>query len=167
MQQAKYILKGIWQLVINILLIACGLIQKIVLPGRSRKGNVLGSLFLFFIAIAEKIIAFEQNIFHSSWLIRNRFVRQGLIIATAFLFLVSSIEWTADPAIAVRTEKTETIQFHQIDKTAVHISTADRVRTLSQTTGEEFQYLPAFSPPLSKPVTLCFKRFLLLGNLRI
>ncbi len=152
---------------INILLISCDLIRKTVLPGRSRKGNVLGSIFIFFIAIAEKIILFEQNILHSSWLVKNRFVKQGLIIATTFLFLVSSVEWTADPAIATRTEKTETIQFPPTDRTAAHISNANRVRVLTQTTEENNQYPIVFSPPLSKSVPLSFKRFLLLGNLRI
>lgn len=167
MQKAKNILVEVWLLLIHIILTAYLLLKKIVLPGRNRKGNVLGSLFLFFITIAEKLIVFEQNILNSSWLIKNRFVKQGLIIASAFLFLISSVEWTAATAVSVRTEKTETIECNRIDKGSLHISAAHQVRVESQVTRKNSQCLVIFSPPLSKNVQVCLKRFLLLGNLRI
>ena len=122
MQNVKNIVKGTWFLLINILLTGYGLFKKIILPGRNRKGNVLGSVFLWFIDMVEKVIAFEKEIFHSSRIIKNRFVKQGLMIATVFLFLVSSIEWTTQSECSQKTEHEENTPTAKPEENFFHIS---------------------------------------------
>ena len=139
-----------------------------VLPGVHRKGNLISSLILFFIAFAEKIIAFEQDVLHSSWLLKNRFIKQGLIIAATFLFLLSSIEWTADNYPSMKTLETETGRVERIDKTVVNTRFWKLVTVeLPVKTGVEL-YPIIFSPLcLISGDPRLFKRFLYFRVFRI
>ncbi|HWB27678.1 MAG TPA: hypothetical protein VG738_19515 [Chitinophagaceae bacterium] len=78
---------------IDILLLLFNVIRQIVLPNRKRKGNILSSIFLFFILLAEKMIAFEKSLLQQPWLLKSRYIKRGLILTSIFLFLVSSFEW--------------------------------------------------------------------------
>lgn len=162
MTKAKNIIMGSWWLLVSILLTGYQVIRKMILPGRNRKGNVLGSLLLFFIEMAQKIIAFEQDILHSSWLAKNRFAKQGLIIATAFLFLVSSVEWTTGNYPLMKTVKTATVE--GMGKTNVNTKFG-KEGTVGVPLKTRFdQYPVIFSPPFHieyNPVNS--KRFLFLG----
>ncbi len=168
MVNVKNILKGIWFLLVNILLTGYGLLRKIILPSPNRKGNVLGSVFLWFIDIVERIIAFEKEIFHSSWLIRNRFVKQGLIIVTVFLFLLSSVEWTTNSYGIQNTEQEENVSVSKPAPTAVNILFSKQVSIIIPFKKKLPYYLCECSPPFYiasyLPPT---KRLLVLGALRI
>ena len=154
---------GTWWLLVSILLTGYQVIRKMILPGRNRKGNVLGSLFVFFIEIAQKIIAFEQEILQSSWLAKNRFVKQGLIIATAFLFLVSSVEWTTGSHPSMKT--VETARVEGMDKTVINNAQFGKEATIGLPVKSRVrQYPVVFSAPFHieyNPVDS--KRFLFLG----
>ena len=139
-----------------------------VLPGVHRKGNLISSLILFFIAFAEKIIAFEQDVLHSSWLLKNRFIKQGLIIAATFLFLLSSIEWTADNYSFMKILETETVRAERIDKTVVNIRSGKKVAVELPVKTEVELYPLVFSPLfLISRAPRLFKRFLYFRVLRI
>lgn len=153
---------GTCLLLVSILLTGNRVIRNMVLPGRNRKGNVLGSLFLFFIEMAQKIVAFEQDILHSSWLAKNRFAKQGLIIATAFLFLVSSVEWTTGNYPLMKT--VETARVEGMDKTVVNTKFGKAV-TVGVPVKRRFDQNPVtFSPPFYIEYNpFNSKRFLFLG----
>lgn len=154
---------GTWCLLVSILLTGYQVIRNIVLPGRNRKGNVLGSLFLFFIEMAQKIIAFEQDILHSSWLAKNRFVKQGLIFVTAFLFLVSSVEWTTGNYPSMKT--VETARVAGVDTTVINNTEFGKEMTIGLPVKSRFdQYHVVFSTPFHIEYNPVYnKRFLFLG----
>lgn len=167
MTNLKNIVRGTWFLLVNILLTGYGLLKKITLPSLNRKGNVLGSVFLWFIDIVERIIAFEKEIFHSSWLIRNRFVKQGLMIATVFLFLLSSIEWPSINEYSQKTEQEKNTAIEKREENTFHLSVtkqipiATRVREIIHHYPSEslHEIYATFSPPaLKKFLVFCVIR---------
>lgn len=167
MSETKNIIRGTWWLLVSILLTGYQVIRNMVLPGRNRKGNVLGSLFLFFIETAQKIIAFEQDILHSSWLAKNRFAKQGLIIATAFLFLVSSVEWTTGNYSSIKT--VETVRVEGMDNTIINRTQFGKKVTIGLPVKSRLdQYPVVFSTPFHIEYNPVYsKRFLLLRVLLI
>ena len=99
MIRLKYFLNTVFLFLFDIILLAIGVIKQIVLPNRRRKGNILNSILVFFIGLVEILNHFEYGIFQMSKVFKHRYVRQGVIIATAFLFLLSSFEWTNEKEI--------------------------------------------------------------------
>ena len=95
----KKFLNTVFLFLFDIILLAIGVIKQIVLPNRRRKGNILNSILVFFIGLVEILNHFEYGIFQMSKVLKHRYVRQGLIITTAFLFLLSSFEWTNEKEI--------------------------------------------------------------------
>lgn len=168
LNKAKKILIGALILLINIVLMGYQMIRQIVLPGRNRKGNVLSSLFLFFVDLAEKVFAFEQNILHSSWLLKNRFAKQALIIATGFLFLVSSVEWTVNTYPNPNPGRTDTVK---IASTIAVVAGShpekqvEKLITVTKKTGRLFCVGKVFYENTGTPISS--KRFLLFRVFRI
>lgn len=95
----KNFLNTVFLFLFDIILLAIGVIKHIVLPNRQRKGNILNSILVFFIGLVEIFNHFEYGIFQMSKVFKHRYVRQGIIITTAFLFLLSSFEWSSKKEI--------------------------------------------------------------------
>ena len=155
-------------MLVNILLTGYGLLRKLILPGLNRKGNVLGTVFLWFIDIIEKIIAFEKETFQSSRLMKNRFVKQGLIIATVFLFLLSSIEWTTNSFFSQKTEQEENTPDKKANETVFNILFSKQGSIVIPVKKIIHHYPSEISPPIYIAChSPAIKRFLFLGVLRI
>ena len=94
-QEIKKVLK-IWQLLIDILFFGYKTVKQIKLPAKGKKGNLLSSVFIFFVGIIERIANFEYGVFHMADLLRRKYIKQSLLIGATLLFLLSSLEWTGE-----------------------------------------------------------------------
>ena len=98
MRAAKKIAQKVLVLLLDILLFTWQVVRRVLLPTRSRKGNVLSSLLTFFVGLLERIVSFEKCILQRPVVFTHKYVKQGLILAVGFLFLLSSFEWTIGPS---------------------------------------------------------------------
>jgi hypothetical protein len=94
MKETKKIGQKIVILLLDILIFTWQVVRRVLLPTGSRKGNVLSSLLTFFVGLLERIVTFEKSILQRPVVFTHKYVKQGLIIAIGFLFLLSSFEWT-------------------------------------------------------------------------
>lgn len=92
MKDIASISKKLWKLVVRLLLLVLRLSKQVVLPNRKRKGNLLSTLFLFYIGAIEDIQHFEHRRFKVSDFFQNRFVRKGLMLFSFLLFFLTSYE---------------------------------------------------------------------------
>lgn len=128
MKKLKPYIPIIYKLIIDLVLLGYEVVRQVVLPNRRRKGNLLSSLFLLFAGLTDRLITFRQNLMAppwpltkwtvspwitTSWNYGKKYLRQGMIIATWALFILSSFEWSG-PAQTSSTknqqETTESIQ---------------------------------------------------------
>jgi hypothetical protein len=98
MKEVQKIAQKVLILLLDILLFAWHVVRRVLLPTRSRKGNVLSSLLTFFVGLLERIVSFEKSILQRPVIFTHKYVKQGLVIVVGFLFLLSSFEWTIDPS---------------------------------------------------------------------
>ena len=98
MKEVQKIAQKVFVLVLDILLFTWQVVRRVLLPTRSRKGNVLSSLLTFFVGLLERIVTFEKSILQRPVIFTHKYVKQGLVIAVGFLFLLSSFEWTIGPS---------------------------------------------------------------------
>jgi hypothetical protein len=110
MVKAKKIISNVILLCINIIILFWNILSHVILPNKNRKGNILFSLFSFLVGIVEKIFEFETSVFVKSWLLKNKFIKQGFILTAIFFFLISSFEWTATGNFNYSTDLATTIQ---------------------------------------------------------
>lgn len=98
MKEVRKIAQKVLILVLDILLFTWQVVRRVLLPTRSRKGNVLSSLLTFFVGLLDRIVSFEKSILQRPVIFTHKYVKQGLVIAVGFLFLLSSFEWTIGPS---------------------------------------------------------------------
>ena len=98
MKEARKIAQKILALALDILLFTWQVVRRVILPARSRKGNVLSSLLTYVVGLLERVVSFEKSILQRPVVFTHKYVKQGLIIAVGFLFLLSSFEWTVAPS---------------------------------------------------------------------
>jgi hypothetical protein len=99
MTDSKNIINKVFILLMDIVILAIRTIKHIILPNRKTKGNILNSMFIFFIGTVEILNNFEHGIFQMAKIFKHRYIRKGLIITCSFLFLLSSFEWAGDPVV--------------------------------------------------------------------
>jgi hypothetical protein len=98
MKEVQKIAQKALILLMDVLIFTWQVVRRVILPTRSRKGNVLSSVLTFFVGLLERIVSFEKSILQRPVVFTHRYVKQGLIIAVGFLFLLSSFEWTIGPS---------------------------------------------------------------------
>jgi hypothetical protein len=98
MKEIQKIAQKVLLLLLDILIFTWQVVRRVLLPTRSRKGNVLSSLLTFFVGLLERIVSFEKSILQRPVVFTHKYVKRALIIAVGFLFLLSSIEWTIGPS---------------------------------------------------------------------
>jgi len=98
MKEIQKIAQKVLILLLDILMFTWQVVRRVILPARGRKGNVLSSLLTFFVGLLERIVSFEKSILQQPVIFTHKYVKQGLIIAVGFLFLLSSFEWTIGPS---------------------------------------------------------------------
>ncbi len=114
MCQFKKITIKILLLILDIFVLAYKIGKQIILPNKKRKGNILSSLYVFFIGTIEMLFNFEHGFFRLSSIFRQKHIKQGLIIIGAFLFLLSSIEWTGNEKQTIHRTGNSPEQIHSI-----------------------------------------------------
>jgi hypothetical protein len=113
MSELKKISDKLFVLLFDIILLTIGVIKEIVLPNRKRKGNLLNSLFVFFVGTVEILDHFEYGIFQMTKIFKHKYIRQGVIIISAFLFLLSSFEWTREQEINIAHSNSNVVELPQ------------------------------------------------------
>ena len=103
MYEIKKILRKVFVLAIDIFLFAFNTIRQIILPGKRKKGNLLSSLFIFFVGIIERLGSFEYGVFRMANLLKQKYVKRSLLIIAGLLFLLSSFEWTGEKNVSNNT----------------------------------------------------------------
>ncbi|MGZ3925028.1 MAG: hypothetical protein ACXVBJ_14745 [Flavisolibacter sp.] len=92
MKDIKSISAELWKLIVRTFYLLLRLSRQIILPTRRRRGNVLNTLFLFYIGLIENIQHFEHRRFKLAEVIQNKVVRTGLMVFAFLLFLLTSFE---------------------------------------------------------------------------
>ncbi|MDQ6763057.1 MAG: hypothetical protein M3015_10590 [Bacteroidota bacterium] len=106
MSEIEKISIKLFRLVIDIFVLSYKIIRQISLPNRKRKGNLLSSLFVFFIGIIERLNIFEHGFFSMAVLFRKKYIKHGIFILGVILFLLSLFEWTGEERISSQIETT-------------------------------------------------------------
>jgi len=96
MHEIKKITRKGFLLIIDILLFGYNTARRVILPGRCKKGNLLSNLFNLFVGIIERVASFEHGVFLMANVLKQKYIKQSLLIVAGFLFLLSSVEWTSD-----------------------------------------------------------------------
>ncbi|HEY8734050.1 MAG TPA: hypothetical protein VIL90_05750 [Puia sp.] len=101
MDKAKKILIDLTFFISDISLLLFKILRQTVFPNKRRKGNLLSSIFLFFMAFAERVVLLRNSvrtILQLTPFMRGhkylRYLRQGFILVTCLLFVISLFEWT-------------------------------------------------------------------------
>src|SRR5260221_9961474 len=84
-------------LLIDILVFTYQTIRALILPTRRRKGNILSSLLSFFVGLLEKAISFEKTVLYQPAFFKHKYVKQVLVLASGFLFLIFIIYRPVEP----------------------------------------------------------------------
>ncbi len=100
MDEIKKVLSKVSLLAIDIFLFGYNTTRKIILPGKHKKGNLLSTIFIFFVGIIERLGSFEYGVFRTGNLLKQKYIKQSLLIIAGLLFLLSSLEWTNEKNIS-------------------------------------------------------------------
>jgi hypothetical protein len=154
MKEIQKIAQKVLVLLMDILMFTWQVVRRVILPTRSRKGNVLSSLLTFIVGLLERIVSFEKSILQRPVVFTHKHVKQGLVIAVVFLFLLSSFEWTIGPSTDIPVNGSpEVVACAQV---GTSVWTATRRRdfsdiVVSTRAATSHSYIPALSlagPPL-------------------
>ena len=110
MTELKKIVNKVFILFLEVVLFSVRISKHIVFPNKKRKGNILCSLFVFFVGIIEILNHFEHGIFKMTKVFQQKNVRKGILITGVFLFLLSSFEWTKAQEFTINYNNTCTQQ---------------------------------------------------------
>jgi hypothetical protein len=111
MNDVKKIANKILLLIIDLVGFTFQTVKQVVLPNRKRKGNILSSLFDFFIGIMERLQQFESGDLKLAHVFKLKYLKQGILITVAFLFFLSSCEWKSNEAFSYKTTAESSLQF--------------------------------------------------------
>lgn len=169
MKQLKKIITSVAILLRDAFFFMKSLLMHLALPGRKRKGNILSTLFVFFVGTIELLSHFEKEAFQMAAVFKQKYIRKGIIAVTAFLFLLSSIEWTyyKEDKIHNSNLRTEQLQAATSEKILLNkkteiLSCLDTKNVVSEIHPKQVFLLPVQSPD---PSTI--KRYLLIRSLLI
>lgn len=141
------LIKKIWLLVLDIFQLTISLGSEIVLPKKKEKGNLLSTLFLFFIALVEKLHGFEHGAFKMNTFFRNRYIKTGLVLIAGLLFFLTSYEYSSLPLKPLKEVARQEYQFDDA-VAAKTIGKRNRKRI-------SFEYLPVKRTDCYRLVLFC------------
>jgi len=167
MNEIKKIISKIFLLIIDILLFAFDTGGQLILPRKGKKGNVLSTIFIFFTGIIERLDGFEYGVFRMANLLKQKYIKQSLLIIATLLFLLSSFEWTGEKNI-----------YNNSSDYSVQLCQADVKETINCNRHQKIRY--SNTPFVAKTyissdrifytnstANSSLKRFLLIRNIRI
>jgi len=96
MNNIRLISKQLSRFFMRLVVLLRQLQRQIILPNFEKKGNLLNTLFLFYIGIIDNIRHIEYRKFKMADLIRNRWMRKGLMLLTFLLYFLTSFEQPAN-----------------------------------------------------------------------
>jgi hypothetical protein len=132
MKEVRKIADKVILLLMDILVFGYQIVRKVILPTRRRKGNILSSLLSFFVGLVERVLAFEKSILRQPIVFKHKYVKQGLVLAAGFLFLLSSIEWTVGASPAAIVNETQAVATSEPAADAYGAFEARQVKTIDQ-----------------------------------
>ncbi len=166
MQQKKLFTK-IFILLVDILQLAYKITRLIILPNKKAKGNILSSLYVFFIGTIEELFNFEHGFFRLANVFMQKHIKQGLMIIGAFLFLISSIEWTGNERQITHRTGNSPEQIHSIVENKTFKKTEPITGFSEKSYLVEYYSEPISIPILTNASTSFIKKYLLVCNIRI
>ena len=167
MNEIKKIINKVYLLIIDIFFFGYKTARQIILPARRKRGNLLSSLFIFFVGIIERIGSFEHGVFRMASLLRQKYIKQSLLIVAGLLFLLSSVEWSGDKNVNTNSGN-YIAQFSDAGVNKINISNRRQVIGNSKITYPVTGY-PAYKNILqsSAPLSSSVKTYLLIHCFRI
>ena len=167
MDKIKKIFIQVFLLILDVALFTFQTVKQVVLPNRKRKGNILSILFIFFVGIIERLDSFEYGVFRMANLLKQKYIKQSLLIIAALLFLLSSFEWTGEKNVSINTGN-YTAQFSDAGVKNVTVSNRRLVRVYSKTV-LLFRAYPSYKNILqsNSAISSSVKTFLLIRSIRI
>jgi hypothetical protein len=168
MNEVLKILHKVIFLIIDILVLAYQIIKQVILPNRRRKGNVLSSLLSFFVGLIENILTFEKSIFSRSLVCKFKYIKQALVLAASFLFLISSIEWTVSQSAVSTVNETQAAVANEPASSAVKVLSERPIYIKNPVRNfVAAAYLSYTTPYKPAEVPLAIKNYFLYCTLRI
>lgn len=169
MKQLKKIITAVTILFRDAFFFMKSLLMHLVLPGRKRKGNILSSVFVFFVGTVELLGRFEKEAFQMAALVKQKHVRKGVIAFTAFLFLLSSVEWTycKEDKIHSSNLRTEQLQATASEKILLNKKTEILSCLKTKNVVLEIHFEQASHLPGLPPYPSSVERYLLIRSLLI
>jgi hypothetical protein len=114
LKEVQKTIRRVILLLLDILVFTYDILRKVILPTRRRKGNILSSLLSFFVGLVDRVLSFEKSILPQPVVLKQRYVKQALMIAVGFLFLLSSLEWSVEQRPVVISDETPAIVVDEI-----------------------------------------------------
>lgn len=155
-------------LIADIILLAYKIIKQIKLPNKKEKGNLLSSVFIFFVSIMARINIFEHGFFTIAPAFKNRYMKQAIFFTGSLLFLLSLSEWTGDKNFIYAGKTINTEQQISNSLSAKAISSNYKAENLLN---KKIQYHPEPRFNASQYTKTFYpsavNRYLLIRNLRI
>jgi hypothetical protein len=168
MTALKKIITKVFVLLLDIVLLTIRIIKHIVLPNRKRKGNILNSVFVFFIETVEILNRFEHGIFQMTKIFKHRYIRQGVIIISVFLFLLSSFEWIRGQEINTSGSNSNALQFPQKTFKSISFNKATKATDCLKKSCIALRPLANIDPlPNASTYSTSVKRYLLIRSILI
>jgi hypothetical protein len=168
MTEIKKIISKVILLIIDILRFGYDTAKQVILPRKRKRGNLLSSLFIFFVGIVERLDNFEHGVFHMTILLRRKYIKQGLLVLAGLLFILSSFEWTGEPNVTDDRPGNYITRTSDTSRQEVIASNYADASNYSTTTCLDKEYLPnkiIFHNRFRLKPQL--KTFLLIQNIRI
>jgi hypothetical protein len=89
------------------------MVKQIILPTKRTKGNIISSLFLFFIGIIERLNNFELGFLNMAAIFRLKYIKQLVVVICTLLFFLSSFEWSSANGLCLHEESQQSEQLSQ------------------------------------------------------
>jgi hypothetical protein len=169
MDEIKKILSKVTLLAIDIFLFAFNTIRQVILPGKRKKGNLLSSLFMFFVGLIERLDSFEYGVFRMANLLKQKYIRRSLLIIAGLLFLLSSFEWTGEKNVN-NSAGNYTVQFSEAASVKNGVVGNRRFISAYSKTVVLFRADPSYKNILQSSFSTIFssvKTFILIRSIRI
>lgn len=168
MSEIKKLSIKILTLIHDIFLLGYKMVRQLALPTKKRKGNILLSIFIFFLGIVERLNHFEHGFFSMAALLQQKYVKQSVFIIAGILFLLSSFEWSGEHGSAVTETGRNTEQLPTPATKRITVDKHDRIICYSKQTSLIEEY-PALQSNLHNSIisTSSVKKYLLIHSFRI
>jgi hypothetical protein len=169
-KEFREIIQKVILLFMDILVFTYQIVRKVILPARGRKGNILSSLLAFFVGLMERVVSFEKSVVRQPVVFSHKYVKQGLVIAVGFLFLLSSVEWTVGQPGSDPVNETQAVVTGEPAWNAIDGFTTRQVQATVQMLPGDFitrNYLPDKTSYLLSRGAMPFDRCLRYGVFRI